>query len=319
VSGLRAFLLVASLVASSYAGAQDYPSKPVRVVVPYQAGGGLDMMCRTVTQKVADVLRQPFVIENKVGAAGTIGATFVAHAAPDGYTIMCGNNSEVTLAQFIIANLPYDPERDLAPITMAVRQTLVLVANPSVPAQDMKQLLDLTRKQPVTYATSGIGSNLHLAMEMFAANAHASFVHVPYKGAAGLVVDTLSGQVQLAVINLAPVIGYIRDKKLHPLMVFQDIRNRAVPDVPTAKEVIGVDVFAPSWFGFTAPAKTPAPVVAKLDAAIRQALSDTAVRAKLAQVDMQVVGMPAVDFGAAIRNERAMNARLVRQFGIKPE
>jgi tripartite-type tricarboxylate transporter receptor subunit TctC len=319
MNALRVVVTVAALAAWSYAGAQDYPSKPVRVVVPYQAGGGLDMMCRTVTQKVADALHQPFVIENKVGAAGTIGASFVAHAAPDGYTIMCGNNSEVTLAQFIIAGLPYDPARDLAPITMAVRQTLVLVANPSVPAQDMKQLLELTRKQPVTYATSGIGSNLHLAMEMFAANAHAPFVHVPYKGAAGLVVDTLSGQVQLAVINLAPVIGYIHDKKLRPLMVFQDTRNPAVPDVPTAKEVIGIDVFAPSWFGFTAPAKTPTPLVAKLDAAIRQALSEASVRAKLAQVDMQIVGMPAADFGVAIGSERAMNARLVKQFGIKPE
>jgi tripartite-type tricarboxylate transporter receptor subunit TctC len=316
---LLALLAAVALVLAPAALAQDYPNKPVRIIDPYQAGGGLDMMCRTIAQKLSAQLNQPFVVENRVGAAGTIGAAAVAHAAPDGYTIGCHNNSEITLAQFVIGKLSYDAERDLTPITMAVKQTVVLVANPSVPAKDMKQLLELTRRQPVSYATSGIGSNLHLAMEMFAANAKAPFVHVPYKGAAGLVTDTLAGQVQLAVINLAPLVQYIRDGKLRPLMVFQTERNPSIPDVPTAREVIGVDVVAPSWFGFSAPGSTPRPIIEKLDREIRQALSDPAVRSRLAQVDMRVVALPTAEFAEEIKKERALNAELVKRFDIKPE
>lgn len=314
-----AALCAAVLLTSGVATAQDFPTKPVKVIVPYQAGGGLDMMCRTIVDKVSESLRQPFVVENRVGGAGTIGAAAVAHAAPDGYTILCSNNSEITLAQFVIAKLPYDPERDLAPVTMAVRQTVVLAANPAVPATDVRQLLDLTRKQPVTYSTSGIGSNLHLAMEMFSASANAPFVHVPYKGAASLVTDTVAGHVQLAVINLAPLVQHIRDQRLRPMLVFQSERNPAIPDVPTAKEAIGVEVIAPSWFGFSAPAKTPAPIVEKLDQEIRKALADPAVKSKLSQVYMDIVALPSARFLDEIRKERALNAKLVRQFDIKPE
>jgi tripartite-type tricarboxylate transporter receptor subunit TctC len=315
----RDAVAIALLAAAAHAAAQDYPTRPVKVIVPYQAGGGLDMMCRVIGEKLAEYLHQPFVVENKVGGAGTIGAAAVAHAPPDGYTILCNNNSEITLAQFVIAQLPYDPERDLAPVTMAVKQTVVLVANPSVPANDIKQLLEVTRKQPLSYATSGIGSNLHLAMEMFSAAANAPFVHVPYKGAAGLVTDTLAGHVQLAVINLAPLVQYIREKKLRPLMVFQPERNAAIADVPTAKEAVGVDVVAASWFGFGAPAKTPRPIVEKLDVAIRKALSDPAVKAKLSAVYMDIVALPSDRFAEEIRQERALNASLVKRFGIKPE
>jgi tripartite-type tricarboxylate transporter receptor subunit TctC len=316
---LALFVATVALVGAVAASAQDYPTKPVRVVVPYQAGGGLDMMCRTIGDRLAEYLKQPFVVENRIGGAGTIGAAAVAQSAPDGYTILCGNNSEITLAQFVIAKLPYDPDRDFAPIAMAVKQTVVLVAHPAVPATDMKQLIDLTRKQPQTYATSGIGSNLHLAMEMLSAEAKAPFVHVPYKGAAGLVTDNVAGHVSLAVINLAPLVQHIREKKLRPLLVFQPERNPAIPDVPTTKEAAGVDVRAASWFGFLAPAQTPRPIVATLEREIRRALADSAVKAKLGQVNMEVVAMPSAEFADAIRKERTENGALVKRFNIKPE
>ena len=301
------------------AQAQTYPSQPVRVITPYQAGGGLDMMCRTIAERLGERLGQPVVVENRVGAGGTIGAAAVARAPPDGYTLLCGNNSEITLSQFVLSGLPYDPERDFAALTMAVRQTLVLVAHPSVPATDVKQLFALTRKQPLSYAHGGVGTNMHLAMEMLAAEANAPFNAVPYKGAASLITDVLAGHVPLAVINLAPLVQYIANGKLRPLLVFQPERNPSIPDVPTAKEVLGVDVTAASWFGFLAPARTPPEIRARLDQEIRGALAEPAVRAKLGQFQMQVVGVPAAEFAEAIKRERALHASLVKRFNIKPE
>ena len=318
-SWLAALAVGVGLLAAASATAQSYPAKPVRVVNPYQAGGGLDMMCRTISDRLGEYLKQPFIVDNKVGGGGTIGAAIVAQSPPDGYTVLCGNNSEMTLAQFVIANLPYDPERDFVPIMMAVKQTVVLAAHPSLPAADMKQVLEMTRKQPIAYATSGIGTNLHLAMEMLSAETRAPFSHVPYKGAASLVTDNVAGHIPLAVINLAPLAQHIRDKKLRPLLVFQSERNPAIPDVPTAKEATGVDVAAASWFGFQAPAKTPPAIVATLEREIRRALADPGVKVKLNAVNMEIAAMPSAEFAEVIRKERALNATLVKRFNMKPE
>ena len=318
-SWLAALAVGVGLLAAASATAPSYPAKPVRVVNPYQAGGGLDMMCRTISDRLGEYLKQPFIVDNKVGGGGTIGAAIVAQSPPDGYTVLCGNNSEMTLAQFVIANLPYDPERDFVPIMMAVKQTVVLAAHPSLPAADMKQVLEMTRKQPIAYATSGIGTNLHLAMEMLSAETRAPFSHVPYKGAASLVTDNVAGHIPLAVINLAPLAQHIRDKKLRPLLVFQSERNPAIPDVPTAKEATGVDVAAASWFGFQAPAKTPPAIVATLEREIRRALADPGVKVKLNAVNMEIAAMPSAEFAEVIRKERALNATLVKRFNMKPE
>ena len=301
------------------AHAQPYPSRSVRVVNPYQAGGGLDMMCRTIAEQMGKSTSQPFVVENRTGAGGTIGAATVAQAPPDGYTILCANNSEITLAQVMMAKLPYDPEADLAPLAMAVRQTVVLFAHPAVPAANVKQLIDLTRKQTLSYANSGNNTNLYLAMEMFAIEAKAPFTSVPYKGAAGLVTDVLAGHVPVGVINLAPLVQHLASGKLRALMVFQPERNPAIPEVPAAREVVGVDVIAASWFGFFAPAKTPAPIRARLDQEIRRALAEPAVKARLAQAEMQIVALPSAEFGEAIKRERALHGELVKRFNIKPE
>ena len=299
--------------------AQDYPTRPIKVIVPYPAGGGLDMMCRTVVDKVAAALGQPFIVDNRGGGSGTIGASLVAKAPPDGYTIMCGNNSEITLLPLIMKGLGYDPERDFAPLTMAVRQTVVLVANPSVPASDAKELLALTRKAPLSYGHTGVGGTIHIAIEQFSADGKAPFVHVPYKGAAPLVNDLIAGHVPLTALNLAPLAPHIRDKKLKPLVVFQSERHPLLPDVPTAREVIGVDVISHSWFGFTAPAKVSADIRARLDREIQRALADPAVRGKLSGVHMEVVGMPAEAFAEYQRKERAYFAALVKRFDYKAE
>lgn len=298
--------------------AAPYPSHSVRVVVPYQAGGGLDMMCRTVMAEVGRHLKQPFVIENRTGASGTIGASEVAHAAPDGYTLLCANNSEVTLAPFVMKGLPYNPERDLAPITMAVTQTIALLANSAVPATNIQQLFTLSKKKPLLYATPGKGTNLELAMRMLSDDAHVPFNDVPYRGAAGLVTDVLAGHVPLAIINLAPVLPYIASKNLRPLLVFQPHRNATLPDVPTTKEAVGVDIPAYSWFGFLAPAHTPASIRSTLDREIRHALAQPEVAEKLEKVHMDVVAMSSSKFATAIKQERAYYASVARRFNLKP-
>lgn len=308
-----AFALAAALPAA----AQTFPSRPVRVINPYQAGGGLDMMCRAIAEQVAKSMGQPFVVENRAGGGGTIGAAAVAQAPPDGHTILCANSAEITLTQFVMAKLPYDPEADFAPLTMAVRQTVLLAAHPGMPAAGMKQLIELTRRTPLSYAHSG--TNLYLAMEMFAAEANAPFTAVAYKGAAGLVTDVLAGHVPLVVINLAPLVQHIAAGKLRALMVYQAERNPKLPEVPTAKEVIGIDVVAGSWFGLLAPAKTPPAIRNRLDQEIRRALAEPAVKARLAQAEMQVVALPAGEFAEAIRRERALHSDLVKRFNIKPE
>lgn len=312
-------LILVVLSVTSAAFAQPYPSKPVRVINPYQAGGGLDMMCRSISEQLSKTLNQPFVVENRVGGGGTIGAAAVAQAAPDGHTILCANNSEITLAQFLISKMPYDAEADFAPLTMAVRQSVVLVVNPAVPANNVKELLELTRKMPLAYANNGVGTNMYLAMEMFAAEAKAPFTSVPYKGAASMVPDVLAGHTPIAVLNLAPLIQHINAGKLRPLVMLQAERSPALPNVPTAKEAIGVDVIAASWFGFLAPAKTPAAIRETLDQHIRRALTAPSVMARLIQAEMQIVALPSGEFGEAIRRERAMHAELVKRFNIKPE
>ncbi len=320
VKHLSKFLAAtALLVCTTSALAQDYPSRPVKVVVPYPAGGGLDMMCRSIAEKLATAMGQPFVVENRAGGSGTIGAGFVAKATPDGYTIMCGNNSEITLLPLIMKGLVYDPERDFAPLTMAVRQAVMLVANASVPAADAKELLALTRKAPLSYGHTGIGGTIHIAIEQFSADGKVPLVHVPYQGAAPLVNDVLAGHVPLTALNLAPLAAHIRDKKLRPLVVFQSERHPLYPEVPTAREVIGVDVISHSWFGFTSPAKVPADIRSRLDREIQRALADPAVRAKLSAVHMEVMAMPADAFADYQRKERAYFAGLVKRFNYKAE
>lgn len=307
------------VVATTGALAQSFPTRPIRMVVPYSAGGGLDMMCRTVAERMAQAVRQPVVVDNRVGASGTIGTAAVAKSAPDGHTIHCGTNSEITLAPFVLKDVPYDAERELVPLTMGVRQVVLLVAHPSLDAPDLRTLLERTRAQRASYAHLGVGHSFHLAMAMLSAEANAPFEGVPYKGAANSVTDVLGGHIKLAMLNLAPVHQHLRDGRLKALAVFQPERSAALPDVPTVREIVGADVQAPSWFGFFAPAGLPADVRARLEQELRAALADPAVRAKLAGATMEVMEMASAEFAEIVRRERASNEALVRRFGVRPE
>ncbi|SFC22077.1 Tripartite-type tricarboxylate transporter, receptor component TctC [Polaromonas sp. OV174] len=270
------------------------------------------MMCRTVAERLATVVKQPVVVENKVGASGTIGSAYVAKSAADGYTILCANNSDLTLAQFIIPKLSYSPEKDFLPLVMAVKQTVFLVGNAAVPATDAAQLIELSKKSPLAYANPGLGSNTTLAMEMFNAASKANFISVPYTGVA--LTDVISGQVPLTVFNLAPLLPHIKAGKLKPYVVFQSERHPSFPDIPTAREAVGVDVVAASWFGFFAPVGTPQGITRQLEQGIRTVLADPATVAVLSKAEMQIVGMPSTDFSKVIVAERAYHQRLVQRF-----
>ena len=225
----------------------------------------------------------------------------------------------MTLAEFVLPGLPYDPSRDLAPLTMGVKQAVVLVAHPSLPASTLAELVDLARRQPVFYGHLGAGHSFYLAMAMLAAQEHVTLHGIPYKGAANSVSDVLAGHIQLAIVNLAPVVQYTRDGKLKALAVFGTDRNPALPDVPSVEEALGIDAQAPSWFGFFAPSGVPPDVQRRLVQELRLALADPGARAKLHAAHMEVMDMTSEEFRDVVARERSMNAGLVRRFAVKSE
>ncbi len=293
-----------------------FSSKTIKLVVPWGPGGGIDMMCRVVAEQLSKQFGGTVVVENRSGAAGTIGAAAVARSAPDGTTMLCANNSDITLAQFIVNNSAYVPERDLMPVTMAVRQTPAIVANVDLPLKDGKDLAALAGKQPLAYGHSGIGSNMHLAMELFASEAGLSLNAVPYSTGVPIP-QVLSNEVQMTILNLGPLIPHIRAGKLRPLAVFRSERSPALPDVPTVREIVGKDIPAPSWFGFFLPTKTPLDTRNKLDNEIRKALQEPRVRETLAKAEMEIVGMPADEFTEVVAKERKSYAEMLRKLNIK--
>lgn len=315
----RICVALALLGSAAAAGAQSYPAKPVRVVVSYGAGGGVDLMTRMVAAKLQERMGQPFVVENRAGAAGTIGAAAVAKAAPDGYTLLAGGNPEMTVLPHML-NLSYDPQRDLAPITLAANVPSVLVVHPSLQAKGLRELLDMARAQPLPYATPGRGTPMHLAMEMINATQKTQFVHVPYKGGGPATNDVVGGQVGMAIINAPPLLPHIRAGKIKPLAIMQPERSPLLPEVPTFKEASGIDnVLATAWFAFFAPAKTPRDILQRLETEIRAILQEPATKARLVQGGMDVWALPSDRFAEQIRVESAYYEKAIKQFGIRPD
>lgn len=317
----RIYVLVLAL-AGSVAGcyAQSYPAKPVHVIVSYGAGGGVDLLARMVAAKLQERMGQPFVVENRAGASGTIGAAVVAKAAPDGYTILAGGNPEITLLPHMLNNLPYDPQRDLAPITLAANVPSVLVVHPSLGVKNVRELLDLAHAKPVPYATPGRGTPMHLAIEMINASEKTQFVHVPYKGGGPATNDVVGGQVGMAIINAPPLLPHIRAGRIKALAIMQPERSPLLPEVPTFKEASGVDnVLATAWFAFSAPAKTPRDILQRLETEIRAILEDPATKARLAQGGMDVWALSSERFAEQIRVESAYYEKAIRQSGVKPD
>lgn len=319
---MKTAVLALLFAASTAASAQTYPAKPVRIIVSYPPGGGVDMMTRMVAAKLSDTLGQTFVVENRGGAAGTIGAAAVAKAEPDGYTLLSGGNPEITLMPHVMDKLPYDALADLAPLMQAANVPSVIVAHPSLAAKNLREALDLARAKPgsLSYGTPGAGTPTHLAMEVLKANAKVDIVHIPYKGGGPAVQDVISGQIPLAVINAPPLMPHIRSGKLRALAVMNAKRSALLPEVPTVGEAVGIDrATSSAWFAFFAPAKTPANLRRQLEDALAKALLDPALNARLLEAGMEVSALPGDRFSQLVREESAMHAELLKRFGAKPQ
>ena len=306
-------------LAPPLAVAQAYPSKPIRLVVPFPAGGSLDVVARAIGQKLSEAWGQPVVVDNRPGAGGNIGADLVAKSPPDGYTILEGALSTHAVNVSLYTRLPYDPVRDFEPITLVAVTPNVLVLNPSVPANDVKELIAYAKANPgkLSFASGSNGSAGHLAGELFKTEAGVDMVHVPYKGAAPAMQDLLAGRVQLMFDNLANSMQQVRAGKLKALAVTTAHRSTLVPDLPTLSEagLPGFDIS--TWWGFLAPAGTPKEIVAKWNAEVARILATPEMKAFFAQQGAEPSPTSPEAFGAMIQSEIVKYAKIVKASGAK--
>ncbi|HSF46855.1 MAG TPA: tripartite tricarboxylate transporter substrate binding protein [Burkholderiales bacterium] len=302
------------------AHAQDYPNKPIRIVVPYPPGGFNDTLARTVGNKLNAAWGQPVVVENKPGGGTLIGTDLVAKSPPDGYTLLI-TPFAFAVNPSIFKKLPYDPIKDFAPITLAAETPNLLVVNPSVPVSSLKELLASAKAKPgkLSYASTGTGSSNHLSMEKFKQMAGVDIVHIPYKGSAPALTDLIGGQVDLMFDNIPNVLPHVKGGKLKAIAVTSQKRSPHVPDLPTVSEsgVPGYEVSV--WFGIAAPAGTPEPIIKKLNAEIVKILSMPDVKEKFAAQGVDVVGSTPEQFAAHLKSQMAAWAKVVKEAGVTPE
>ncbi len=310
-------LLLATLPGG--AAAQAWPSRPVRLVVPYPPGGAVDQVARMLVDRLAGSLGQPVVIENKAGAAGVIGSDEVRRAAPDGHVLVMGTVSSHAIAPAVYRKMPYDPVADFAPVARVVLTPYIVTVNAQVPARTLAELIALARSKPgsLSFGSSGTGTTPHLAGELFNTMAGTKLVHVPYKGSAPMVTDLLGGQVQVAFDNT--VIPHIRSGRLRGLAVTGPARLAAVPEIPTPAEAGLPGYEAVGWMGLFAPRGTPEPVLARLQAEVARALEAPEVRERLAGMGFQGAAGTGAQFADYLKSELAKWATVVRDAGIEPE
>ena len=313
-----ALLLLCALAA---AHAADYPTRPVSLVVAFTPGGASDVLARILGRKLEQNLGQPFVIENRPGAGGNVAAEAVAHAAPDGYTLLNGNNGILATNAALYKNINFDAEKDFATIGLIGAQANILVVNPALPVQSLDQLLALAKAKPgqLNFASSGHGLAAHLAGELFKTEAKIDIVHVPYKGAAPALQDVIAGHVQMMFATASSVVPHIRDGKLRPLAVTTLKRSTVLPDIPTIDE-LGLKGFdATTWHGLVAPAHTPREIIVTLNRALAATLEDASVKKSLADLGVDIIGGTPEEFAAYIRSEIPKWTAIVKASGAKLE
>lgn len=312
---------LAALAPTSSAQTQPtYPDHPVKVIVALPAGGSADMIARTVSQKLAAALGQPFVVDNRAGASGQIGMPAVAKAAPDGYTLTVSPASFLTTNKSIFKVLPYDPEADFVPVARLVNQPMVLVVRDKQKYPTLAALLAAAKAAPgkLTYASSGDGSPQHLAALMFETRTQARLLHVPYKGGAPAINDTLAGTVDAMFAVLPEALPHVQSGKLHALALMSTQRSPVLADTPTMAQAGGPDLALSAWVGLLAPAKTPRPVVERLNRAVHAAFDDE-LKAKLAQNGMEAAPGTPEELQRAIAQEIRLHADLVKAAGLAPQ
>jgi tripartite-type tricarboxylate transporter receptor subunit TctC len=309
------------LAHSAMVAAQTYPSKPVRLIVPFAAGGNVDITARQIAPGVSELLGQNVIVDNRVGAGGVIGAEVVAKSAPDGYTLMMGSNSTVSVAPSLYPKISYHPVRDFAPITLVATTPFVLVVHPSVPAKTAKDLIALAKAQPgrLSMASGGTGSSNQLVGELFQSLTGAKFTHIPYKGGGPAGVDLMAGQVDLLFDQLSSSVGPIKSGKIRALAVTSPARVAIFPEIPTATQsgVAGFEVI--NITGVLAPAGTSADVINKLHAAIVKVLGLPATKERFAGLALEAAPGTPEQFSAYIKEDFARWTKVVKDANIKVE
>jgi len=317
---LAALVALASLCALDIANAQPaYPTRPIRLVVPFPPGGTTDILARSVAQKLTEAWGQPVVVDNRPGAAGNIGAELVAKSAPDGYTLLMGTVGTHAINASLYAKMPYDHVKDFAPVILVAGVPNVLVVNPAVPANSVQELIAYGKAHPgkLNFASSGSGTSIHLAGELFKVSTGVNMTHIPYKGSAPALQDLVGGQVQLMFDNLPSALPQIKAGKLRALAVTSTTRAAALPNVPTVAES-GLPGFeASSWFGILAPAGTPPAIVAKINAEVGKWVSSPEAKEKLLSQGANAIGGTPEDFAKHIQTETAKWAKVVKDSGAK--
>ena len=305
--------------AATAAGAQGYPAKPIKIIVPFAPGGNVDITARLVAPGLGEALGQPVVVENKPGAGGTIGADLVAKSPPDGYTLLMGSNSTFSVAPSLYPKNPYHPLRDFAPVAMIASAPFVLVTHPASSAKTAAELVALGRANPgkLTMSSAGTGSSNHLVGELFQEISGARFTHIPYKGSGQALTDLMGGQVDLHFDQITSAASHIQGGKLRALLVTAPQRVSMLPDVPTAAEAGYARFQATNVTGLIAPAGTPRDVIDKLNAATRKVIAQDAVKEKFAGIGAEATGGTPEDFAGYIRDDLGKWTRIVREANVK--
>jgi tripartite-type tricarboxylate transporter receptor subunit TctC len=287
------------------ANAQVYPSKSVRVVVPFASGGGTDIMARLLAQKLTETLGQTFIVDNRAGANGIIGTEIVAKAPADGYTIMMGTSATHAINIAVYSKLSYDPVKDFTPISNLAFSAFIISVHPSIPANSIRELIALAKARPnqITYASAGLGNSTHLAGELFCMLAGVRMVHVPYKGSGPAMVDTVAGQTAATFDSMQASIPHIKLNRLRPLAITAVARSPVLPNLPTIAEAGVPGAEAGTWYGLLAPAATPRAIVNKLNTEVVRALALPDVRERLAGFGVDVIGGSPEQFAADIKSD----------------
>ncbi len=316
-----AVALVSIGLAAHAASAQEFPTRPVTIIVASTAGGGTDILSRIIADQLSRELGQPFVVENRPGSGSVTGTLVAAHARPDGYTLQTGLNASMAVNPSLFANLPYDPIRDFAPVGMLAEFPFVVVVSKNFPAHSIKELIALAKSRPgeINYASAGNGTGQHLSMELFKLMTGINLAHVPYRGAAPAYPDVISGQVPVFIDNLASGLGQIKGGNVRALAVTGTERSPLLPDVPTVEEAGVPGYVYYTWFGLWAPKKTPQPIIDKLHAAVKKALADPTVRARIVADAGEPMDMPLADVEPFLKAEIAKWADVVKRAGVTVE
>jgi len=314
-----AILVFVGITFCGPAAAQQYPVRPIRMIIGFPPGGGTDIVGRIVGQRLSEVLGQQILPDNRGGASGQIAAELTAKAPPDGYTVMMAHIAAISILPSLYPKMPYDAARDFAPITLVAIGPNLLVVHPSVPVKSVKELVAFAKARPgqLHYASPGAGTVQHLAAELFKLQARVDMLHVPYKGSGQSIVDLIAGHVQLNFDSVPPVLPHVRSGRLRALAVTSEKRFSILPDIPTVTEggVPGFDMS--TWWGLVAPAAVSKDIVARLQAETVKVLREPGVKEKIAFAGADTVGNTADEFGAFIRAERAKYARIVKDANIK--